>query len=155
MFSFFVFSFFIQLFRRKTPNGTWTLRYDIFYVSLLNFAPCGPSRLRVLPITNTRLRTCAPYPSLIHALRACAPLISPITALQVIFIWSCSFNCKVRLKTEIPRKATGTDFIPLKVNKFASNVINSGLYNIIVKDLEKTNTQKCQKHISKTDFQGK
>ena len=34
-----------------------------------------------------------------------------------------------RLKN--PRKATGPDLIPLKVIKFASNVIDSHLYNII------------------------
>ena len=48
------------------------------------------------------------------------------------------FNCKVRLKLKNPRKATGPDFIPLKVIKFASNVIDSHLYNIIIKDLEKS-----------------
>ena len=40
-----------------------------------------------------------------------------------------------RLKN--PRKAICTDFIPLKVIKFASNVIDSNLYNIIIKDLER------------------
>ena len=37
-----------------------------------------------------------------------------------------------------PRKATSPDFIPLKVMKFASVVINFHLYNIIIKDLEKS-----------------
>ena len=37
-----------------------------------------------------------------------------------------------------PRKATGQDFTPLKFIKFASNVIDSHLYNIIIKDLEKS-----------------
>ena len=36
-----------------------------------------------------------------------------------------------------PRKATGPDFIPLKFIKFASNVIDSHLHNIIIKGLEK------------------
>ena len=36
-----------------------------------------------------------------------------------------------------PRKATGPDFIPLKFIKFASNVIDSHLYDIIIKDLNK------------------
>ena len=36
-----------------------------------------------------------------------------------------------------PRKATGPDFIPLKFIKFGSNVIDSHLRNIIIKDLEK------------------
>ena len=42
------------------------------------------------------------------------------------------------LRLENPRKATGPDLIPLKVIKFASNVINSYLYNILIKDLEKS-----------------
>ena len=37
-----------------------------------------------------------------------------------------------------PRKATGPDFIPLKFIIFASNVIDSHLYNITMKDLEKS-----------------
>ena len=44
---------------------------------------------------------------------------------------------KYCLRLKNPRKATGPDFIPLKVIKFASNVIDSHLYNIIMKDLEK------------------
>ena len=42
------------------------------------------------------------------------------------------------LRLKNPRKATGPDFIPLTVIKFASDVINSHLHNIIKKDLEKT-----------------
>ena len=34
-------------------------------------------------------------------------------------------------------KATGPGIIPLKVNKFALNITNSYLFNLIVKDLEK------------------
>ena len=41
------------------------------------------------------------------------------------------------LRLKNPRKATGPDFIPLKVVKFASNVIDSYLHNNIIKDLEK------------------
>ena len=41
-----------------------------------------------------------------------------------------------RLKN--PKKATGPDFILLKVIKFASNVISSHLYNITIKELEKS-----------------
>ena len=41
----------------------------------------------------------------------------------------------LRLKNS--RKATSLDFIPLKVIKFSSDVIESLLYNIIIKDLEK------------------
>ena len=37
------------------------------------------------------------------------------------------------LRLKNPRKATAPDFIPLKVIKFASNVIDSHLYNIIIK----------------------
>ena len=40
------------------------------------------------------------------------------------------------LRLKNPREATGPDFIPSKVIKFASNIIDSYLYNII-KDLEK------------------
>ena len=46
---------------------------------------------------------------------------------------------KYGLRLKNPRKATGPDFIPLKVIKFASNVIDSHLYNIITKELEKNN----------------
>ena len=42
------------------------------------------------------------------------------------------------LRLKSPRKSTAPDFIPLKVIKFYSNVIDSHLYNIIIKDLEKT-----------------
>ena len=41
------------------------------------------------------------------------------------------------LRLKNPRKATGPGFIPPKFIKFASNVIDSRLYNIIIKDLEK------------------
>ena len=44
---------------------------------------------------------------------------------------------KYNLRLKNPRKATGPDFIPLKFIKFASDVIDSHLYNIIIKDLEK------------------
>ena len=52
---------------------------------------------------------------------------------------SCVIVSIVRygLRIENPRKPTGPDFIPLKVIKFASNVIDSHFYNIIIKDLEK------------------
>ena len=46
---------------------------------------------------------------------------------------------KYGLRLKNPRKATGPDFIPLKVIKFASNVIDSHLYNIITKELKKNN----------------
>ena len=41
------------------------------------------------------------------------------------------------LRLKNPIKVTGPDFIPLKFIKFASNVIDSHFYNIIIKDLEK------------------
>ena len=42
----------------------------------------------------------------------------------------------LRLKNR--SNVTGPDFIPLEVIKFASNVIDSHLYNIIIKGLEKS-----------------
>ena len=46
---------------------------------------------------------------------------------------------QIRFKTlKKHRKATGLDFTSLKVIKFASNVIDSHLYNIVIKDLEKS-----------------
>ena len=41
------------------------------------------------------------------------------------------------IKSLNPRKATGSDCIPLNVIKFTSNVIDSHLCNSIIKDLEK------------------
>ena len=87
----------------------------------------------------------APYPSLI---RACAPLhlmrlrvftyqYAPYAA---FFALCCCFNCKVTLRLKNPRKATGPDFIPLKFIKFALNLIDSHLYNVVIKDPEKTST---------------
>ena len=82
-------------------------------------------------------RAYAPYPSLIRALRTCAPLLTN-KRLTRLFL-SCVVFSVVRygLRLKNPRKATGPDFIPLKVIKFASNVIDSHLCNIIIKDLEK------------------
>ena len=78
------------------------------------------------------LRALAPYPSLI---RACAPSLTNkrLTHLFLPFVVSI---VRYGLKLKNPRKATGPDFIPLKVIKFASNVIDSHLYNIIIKNLE-------------------
>ena len=45
------------------------------------------------------------------------------------------------LRLKNPRKAAGPDFIPLKVIKFDSNVIDSHLYHIIIKDLEKKHSE--------------
>ena len=41
------------------------------------------------------------------------------------------------LRLKNPRRATGPGFVPLKVIKFALYAIDSQLYNIIIKDLEK------------------
>ena len=92
-------------------------------MSLLNCAPCPPSRLRALSIIDTRLRA---LPIINTRLRA-------YTSCVVVSIVSYS----LRLKN--PREATGPDFILLKVIKFASNVIDSHLCNIIIKGLEKNN----------------
>ena len=45
------------------------------------------------------------------------------------------------LRFKNPRKATGPGFIPVKVIKFTSNIIDSHQYNLMIKDLEKTNTK--------------
>ena len=44
---------------------------------------------------------------------------------------------KYGLRLKNPRKSTDPDFIPLKVIKFASNVIDSHLFDIIIKDPER------------------
>ena len=73
-------------------------------------------------------------------------LYSPISALRAFFL-SCVVVLIVRynLRLKNPRKATRPDFIPLKVIKFALNIIDSHLYNIMIKDLEKNKSQKSQK----------
>ena len=58
------------------------------------------------------------------------------------------------LRLKNARKATGPDFIPLKVIKFASNVIDSLLYNTTIKDLEK-NKYSEEPKTAKTHFQEK
>ena len=63
---------------------------------------------------------------------------------------------RYNLRLKNSRKATGTDFIPLKLIKFASNAIDSHLYNIIITDLEKKQVLRGAKNsISKTHFQEK
>ena len=59
--------------------------------------------------------------------------------LTYLFLVLCSVVSFVRygLRLKNARKATIPDFIPLKVIKFASNVIYSHLCNIIIKGLEK------------------
>ena len=92
----------------------------------------APTRLTdhwYAPYAPVRLRAYLSYPSLI---RACLPLLTN-KRLRHLFL-SCVVvsivSCGWRLKN--PRKATGPDFIPLKVIKFASDVIDSHLYNIII-----------------------
>ena len=78
-------------------------------------------------------RDCAPYP----------PLLSPIRPLRAFFLLCCAVlivRYGLRLKKN-PRKATGPAFIPVKVIKFTSDVIDSHLYNII-KDLGKNKYSK-------------
>ena len=68
-------------------------------MSLLNCAPCVPSRLRALPIIDTRLthlRVYAPYQSLMR-LRAYAPLPSSIGALGA-FVLSCAVVLQLKIK---------------------------------------------------------
>ena len=79
-------------------------------------APC----LHILPIVKTRL----------HAFT--------ITDKRVtrLFYLVCAVSIvRHGLSRKNPRKATAPDFLPLKFIKFASNVIDSHLYNII-KDVE-------------------
>ena len=54
-------------------------------------------------------------------------------------------------------KAIRRHFIPLKVIKYASNVIDSYLYNIIIKDLDKEKQvlRRVKNNISKSHFQEK
>ena len=101
----------------------------LFYGSLLNcaptrfthywYTPARLTRMRAFTLTNKRLT---------HLFLSC--VVSVV---------------KYGLRLKNPRKATGPDFIPLKVIKFASNVIDPHLYSIIIKDLEKISTQKSQK----------
>ena len=58
------------------------------------------------------------------------------------------------LRLKNPRKATGPDFIPLKVIKFASDVIDSHLYNIVTY-LKKQVLRRDKNSIGKTHFQEK
>ena len=106
--------------------------------SLLNSVPCAPSRLRALPIIDMCLTRLRALHSTNTRLCAYAPLLSNkrLTRLFLSCIVVSIVSYGLRLKN--PRKATGPEFIPLKVIKFASNVIDSHLYNIIIKDLEKS-----------------
>ena len=65
----------------------------------------------------------------------------------------CCFNLRYDLRLKNPRKATDLDLIPAKFIKFASNIIDSHLYTIVIKDLEEN--KKSQNSISETHFQEK
>ena len=72
-----------------------------------------------------------------RALRACAPSLTNKTLTRLFLSCVVVSLVKYGLRVKNPRKATVPDFIPLKVIKFASNVIDYHLYNIIIKNLEK------------------
>ena len=58
------------------------------------------------------------------------------------------------MKLKKPRKATGPDFILLKVIKFISYVINSQLFNFIKRELDKKQVlRRAKNSISNTHFQ--
>ena len=102
------------------------------------------THLRVLPIIDKRL----------CALRAFAPWFSPISALRAFFVLCCVVSIvRYGLRLQIPREATDLDLIPAKFIKFASNIIDSHLYTIVIKDLEEN--KKSQNSISETHFQEK
>ena len=100
----------------------------------------GSAKLRVLRAyapTSLTHRWSGLYSSLtrVYALRA---LISTISAWRAFFVLCCVvLIASYCLSLKNPRKPRGPDLIPLKVIKFASNVTDSHLYNIIIKDLEK------------------
>ena len=48
---------------------------------------------------SAKLRAYAPYPSLIHTLRACTPLLTNKRLTRLFFVLCFCFNCKIRLKT--------------------------------------------------------
>ena len=63
---------------------------------------------------------------------------------------------KYDLRLKNPRKDTGPDFNSLNVIKFASNVFDSHLYNIIIKNLEKNKySEEPKTAFTKTHFQEK
>ena len=80
-----------------------------------------------------------------NASYACAPWLTN-KRLTRLFL-SCVVVSIIRygLRLKNPRKATVPDFIPLKVIKFDSNVIDSHLYNNIIKDLKKNKYSKGSK----------
>ena len=113
-------------------------------LSLLNCAPCAPSGLHALPIVDT------------HFTRLCAFILinKPLTR---IFLSCVVSIVRYSLTTKNLGKAIRRHFIPLKVIKYASNVIDSYLYNIIIKDLDKEKQvlRRIKNNISKSHFQEK
>ena len=96
-----------------------------FYAeSLLNCAPCARSRLRALPIIDTRLTGLRVLP-IINTHLCAFTHNKRLTRLFLSCVVASIVKYGLRLKK--PRNATGPDFIPLKVTKFASNVIDSNL----------------------------
>ena len=94
-------------------------------MSLLNCAPCLPSRLPALPIIDADLTRLRALPIINTCLGAFTLINKQLTRL----FWSCVVVSIVTygLRFKNPRKTTGPDFIPLKVIKFASDVIDSHL----------------------------
>ena len=83
---------------------------------------------------KSSLLTCAPRTFTPHI---CAFTLTNKHLTRLFCVLCCVVSIvRYDLGVTNSRKATGLDFIPLKVIKFASNVIDSYLYNII-KDLEK------------------
>ena len=101
------------------------------------------------------IHACTPYPSLVRAfvptyltrpITLCAFSLTNkhLTCFFVLYCVAAIVRYSLRLKN--PRKATGPGIIALKVIKFALNITNFYLINILVKDLEKkASTQKSQK----------
>ena len=96
---------------------------DCYHLRVCTRVQMRPSLLNCAPRTFTP-DTCAFTPTDKH-----------LTSLICVLCCVVSI-VRYDLRVKNSRKATGLDFIPLKVIKFASNVIDSYLYNII-KDLEK------------------
>ena len=76
---------------------------------------------------------------------------------RLFFVLCCIASiARNGLRLKNPRKATGPGFIPPKVIKFASNVIDSHLNNNIITYLEKKQVLRRDKNsIGKTHFQEK
>ena len=115
-------------------NGNVIMTSDESFIgSLLNCTPCMPSCLCALPIIDTHFARLCALPIIDARLRSFTLTNKCLTRFFCIVF--CCFSCKLRIKNL--RKGTGPDFIPLKVIKFASNVIDPHHYNTIMQDLEK------------------